>query len=198
MFHGKGQRNGKPYPYQPRYRPGDEIREPLKVVRNGLIVPEVFSPAGDLVVSERLQHTLKQLPNIAFCPVVFEKLFSYSYSAGDFSFWETIPGYYDDGEGPERFAATLPDIPEFHCAIGQFYELVLHHAYSLARSHPWVRPQSIRVEKYDVVNYVILSPDVLRNYPIYEAEYGFILSPAAFHIMDSCFDRVYYHVAAVS
>jgi hypothetical protein len=58
MFHGLAFREGTQYPFSPSATWFNDMRSPLELVHSKQLLPDIFQPAGNLVVSQQLVDLL--------------------------------------------------------------------------------------------------------------------------------------------
>ena len=98
----------------------------LHVTRNAAVMPDVFVPAENLVVSASVRDVLANIPNVQFQPVVFEKLFWLEFEKGDFGFRDRRrKGRHDTvacAEERGRYCSVMADVPARPPSRGLYYE----------------------------------------------------------------------------
>lgn len=105
-----------------RHNLGGDLSVPLRLKRNCYAMPEIFSPVGNLVVSDRIRNELSWVPNVEFLRVELGKLFSFPYAAGKFT---ARAGELDPlASNPEILADRLPNKPELRRTVGSYFEIV--------------------------------------------------------------------------
>jgi len=194
MFHGKVSRKGIAYPEDPSHSPSD-LLDPLCLSRNGRLIPEVFLPATNLVVSSSVRKELELLTNITLLEVAFTKLVDYNYQAGDFSYYHR-PEFrkHPEKEDPETLIERLLDAPQLHWTVGQYYEVVVpwlddildcysDHKVTVFHANPFGFN-----ERFEL----LLSERLLEEYTIVRAQPGLILNVSTFEILAPHIDWDYF------
>jgi hypothetical protein len=151
-----------------RHNLGGDLSKPLCLERNVYQIPDIFLPVGNFVVSSRVKEKLEGLPNIAFLPVRFSRLFSFPFRAGDFSYFQTDSFLQDPVEyAPEKFFARQENSPSLHSSVGEYYEVIVPRLNDIkARYHHLKRYRYLF--EFAVVNSELeleLSPELLRDHP---------------------------------
>lgn len=157
------------------------VKGPLLISRSGRFVPQVFSPwPSAVVVSEAVKNRLASFGNLAFVEVQFKHLVDLPLKKGDQSLVKEVKEGFqrsvdDRGEPVESHSQILidwrPNIPEFHRAIGRYYELLCVLLHEVEDEFPDAgkrplhvvldpRPRSILDET------VTVSPEMFRQYPL--------------------------------
>ncbi len=201
MFHGKIDREARMAP--PNFLGGGPW-PPLKVIRNGRHVPEVFEPMWgcNLVVSEAVSRRLASLPNLVQRPVAFTRLFDFPYRAGDFSYVEDLRklgGRFHDEpdvegwENEERLYEVVPDVLDLHASIGAYFELIMARLKDVVGKYDGRKslvfsPQPITGEVT-----LELSRDLLHDHPVFWNK-AYFCTEEAFAAFDPALDRDYFVV----
>jgi hypothetical protein len=187
MFHGLAERDGKEDPLAAGVYANSGSASPLMLSRTGRKVPDICKPSSHLVVNEEIAQQLQVMSNIRVVPVVFKRLVDVDYEAGDMS-WDQKWGNVD----PRQLLRTLPDVPEFHTHIGQYFEVQAWRLRDAVAEESNFRDVIIeRGAPAFEARMIRLSPRILHDYPI--LCYGdVILNKHAFSICDSGLDRDYF------
>jgi hypothetical protein len=195
MFHGD-EING-PDQSSNAHLLGDDLSQPLRLIRTGRIVPHVFSPSVTLVVSADVREKLETLPHIDFLPVVFEKLVDYQFRAGDFSYFDLPAFRRNPAEAnPETLLQRLPDIPELHSQIGSYYEVVVPRLGDIADNYTNLKHFSVKLEHCIGKVECDLSAEIIYAYPIVW-RYANIFSEEAFALVSPFIDWDYFSTATI-
>jgi len=196
MFHGLAWRNGRssPSPIEDIYYRDSISPHPLWIVRNGLIVPEITMPARNLVVSEKLKQILANAGAV-FLRVLYLRLFSYTFAAGDFSY-ESDPMWLKALEVSHKdvdwFYFAQPDDRDLHESIGDHYEVLLASPDERANSTTSrAFPLSLAFARAEV------SPQILTQFPLISAPPGFVASEAVFESIRQYLDPDYFALQTV-
>ena len=197
MFHGFASREGEDEIDAPVAHLENDVRSPLEIVRTGRIVPDVFAPSVNPVVSEKVRERLKGWPRVEFVPVVFTRLFDAHFAAGDFSFYDKKHGYYARDE--LKFIERLPDILSFHETIGNYYELLVPRVSTVMSEFSGDSMRTIRIDETfegafgrEKVEFSV-SEEMLHACPLLR-QWVFITTPQTFEILKPFLDLDYYTV----
>lgn len=188
MFHGCANRGGAK-PTSQNHRLGFDVDRPLTLHKNAYQIANIFAPEFCLVVSSVVRSALKDIANIEFQPVTFETLFSYPYQAGDFSFWDTVPDYYQQQQLFER----QQHAPELIANVGEFYELAAPAIKDLRGS--FADLQKVTIDgcetELDPPFEVTVSEEMLNQVPVISCG-PFIMNDEIFRRISSFIDWTYF------
>ncbi len=195
FFHGDT-RSRDGYSGWAGHRPGEDLSEPMLVVRNGHLWPPVFIPRIDLVVSREVRALLNGLPNLAFCPVAF-KVYHIPWTPGTKTRIKPnlLRLYYEDAG---RFHQLMPaaDIEP----PTAYFEVVLYpytqviDRYPGAGSPRFDYPFSITLYRNAVLS---IPPGLLEDYPITNSEYGLLIRNDVFARLDPYLNRDFFEVVHI-
>jgi hypothetical protein len=202
MFHGHAARPGVRFPNDPSHSLGEDLSEPLRLSRNGRIVPNVFQPRSSMIVSESIALKLARFQNTVALPVVFEKLVDFDYKAGDFSYFDRADFRRDPMRNdPATIIQRLPDRPKLHGRISPFIELVIpmisHATAQLGKDR---KRKSVVFQTEDLGSLkafpLDLSPSLLQTFPVIWAKGCTLFVEEAFAEIERDLDLDYFHVAS--
>lgn len=190
MFHGVSHRPGLKHAHID-YALGDIYDVAMQITRSGPIVPDIFSPSTNLVVSAAVKHKLRSWKNIDFCEIAFRKLVWFEWQIGDFS-------WYDDPtrtQPPEMFH-ELPDSPELHRSIGSYYEMILPRLAKLRDRYQPSRQLRVDLGSGCAITSVELdlSPELVLDYPALKALGTIVFRADLFDVVSEHLDRDFYRV----
>ncbi len=202
MFHGAAFRDGALYPFNPSATWFNDVRSPLELVHSKQLLPDIFQPAENLVVSEAVVDSLNGLHRLAFLPVVFEKLVDFYFEKGvpvDFSFKVYDP---DVGEmhGAGNYLLSLPDDPDAHEVVPPFFEILVPKDHELTEHYENIKRVEIGVEPPECdldplgLRY---SQEMLEEHSIIRSSIYPVFSPQAFSLIEPFLDRDYFHITEV-
>lgn len=192
MFHGMAFREGSQYPFSPSASWFNGMRSSLEVVHSSQLLPDIFQPAENLVVSQQVADLLKDLLRVDFLPITFDKLVDFYFEKGwkgDFSF-KVVDPEMGELHGPGNYLLSLPDDPDAHKGMPKFYELLVPKDKELAEQHQDAKRTEIDLG-FDSVSFKS-SPEMLDENPIIRTSIYHVLSPAAFSLIEPFLDRDYY------
>jgi hypothetical protein len=203
MFHGRATRNGVASPHHTYLSLHNAPQSPLQIVRNAFVIPSIFEPAENLVVSAAVHDELEGLPNISFQPVVFDRLYWLEYHAGDFSFYapkEERPAQYRGlPRLVDRLPEKLPDAVLTRSEIGTYFEVVVASARTLRSDFQFLEPDVVLNDGRDAeTRSVDVLPDLMDRYPLYNSRGLWIVEDALFHRLRAYFDWDYFDTASIS
>jgi hypothetical protein len=180
-----------------RHNFGGDLSTPLRLKRNCYAMPEIFSPVGNLVVSDRVKAKLGQVPNVAFLPVEYEKLVSFPYEAGKFT---ALPGELDPlAANPESLLDRLPGDPQLSKAIGPYFEVVsprisdLQSRYGDLKAHHCSFKNTAVHADLDL----LLSRSLLLDNPIVW-QFKVVITDRIFEAISQFFNWDYYEVSNIT
>ncbi|MCA9069651.1 MAG: hypothetical protein KDA84_12040 [Planctomycetaceae bacterium] len=127
MFHGEAFRSGMKSIHAKKATWFNSVRTPLQLVHSKQLIPDLFQPAHNLVVSEAVKEKLLGLNKVGFLKVEFEKLVDFYSEKGVFEYYDMEEAYNEYGEpiSPEEHLISLPDDPEAHKSLKDFYEVII-------------------------------------------------------------------------
>ena len=159
-------------------------------------MPEVFSPVGNLVVSDRVKELLHWVPNVEFLRVEFGKLTSIPYAAGQVT---ARCGHLDPlATTPELFFDRLPDEPALRANVGKYFEVVSPRISDVQGDYKDLREFRCQFTK-TVVHAdldLLFSRRLLTDYPIIW-QFKVILADRVFEIVSPFVNWDYYEVQEV-
>jgi hypothetical protein len=94
MFHGEYEDESESTPMA-NGGIGEDFTVPVRLVRNGWYIPDVFMPSLTFVVSAQVLDLFLDVKHLAIRPVQFAKLIDVPFFVDDFSFYES-PEYLSD------------------------------------------------------------------------------------------------------
>jgi hypothetical protein len=127
MFHGEAIRSGLRSIHAKNATWSNSVRTPLHIIHSKQVIPDVFKPAHNLVVSERVKQRLIDVNHVEFVEVVFDKLVDFYYEKGSFTYFDSKDSFTELGEiiPAIDYLISLPDDREAHRGLGKYYELVI-------------------------------------------------------------------------
>lgn len=178
-----------------RNRLNDSV--PLRLIRNARNVPPVFEPSAYLVVAERVKHLLESLPHVGFLTVFFDKVLDFPVYPPGKSLFEDNPDFRKlvDEVGYDDFLDGLPDVPELHCSLGTYYELLVPRLSDLSPRYGSCKEIVCRMPRASGTQEEVLtlSHDLLVDYPIAWWSY-YVFNGEAFGRISAFLDRDYFEV----
>lgn len=168
--------------------PRSTLPKPLRVIRPGNRIPDVFSPQVNFVVSESIRDKCCRQFAIDSLQVVFEKLVTLERGAN-----KTRP------EVPETLWKKLADNADYHERIGKYYELLALPASvfgtlcpgSLAAS----RSYKVNMTFQDTVS---LSRALFEVYPLILTKAGIVMPMHVLELLSIGIDWDYYEYKSVA
>jgi hypothetical protein len=146
---------------------GDDLSQPVRIIRNGWRIPDISSPSGSLIVSGRVKELLHGVPNVAFLPVIFEKLVDYPYHAGDFSYFDTPQFRANPAKAnPATLLERLSDAHELHRRTESYYELVIPRLRDVSLDHKALKEYSVKLQHCMNPVELEISATVIQSSPI--------------------------------
>ena len=176
---------------KPDYNLGEEIKSPMKLIKNVYKMPDLFSPHSTVfVVSEKLRKQLAIFPHIEFVKVEFIKLFEFPYEPNDFSFYD-IKGF----KNPESFIKKQRHNKKLKDQIGDYYEMVIARYQDFADKFKNLNTCKLSIDYFDdeEMNELGFSKELLDEYPIFW-EWKTILTEPVFDVLKDYIDPNYYFV----
>lgn len=190
MYDGTASRPPRERPPYAVARIGNDVREPLHVIRSKNIIPDVFKPGSNFVVSEVVRDKLSSLPNLEFLEVVFDRLVDFYYEKGDGSF------YYESDtlESPGERLVELPDCPEAHEDVGRFFELINAKNSDIVDNYDSVERICVEIGRPKSHDPVVghISKQMMTDYPILKVEWGFLFNEEAYRLFEPHIDWDYF------
>jgi hypothetical protein len=149
----------------------------------------VFAPEYELVVSSVARAVLLDVPEIEFERVIFQRLFSYPYRAGDFSFWDDLPDY----NRQQKFFDKQKNVPQLHSRVGDFFELVAPPIKDIRNRFHGLRDVAIEIDpkKSGQPLKLSLSVELLDRIPVFKVG-GFIMRDDVFVKLAPFIDWTYF------
>ncbi len=189
MFHGENLRYVDGL-LKPDYHLGEEIKSPMKIIKNVYKMPKLFSPDLSLVVSEQLREKLSTFPHIEFVKVEFVKLFEFPYEPNDFSFYD-IKGF----KTPDKFIKKQRHNKKLKDKIGDYYEMVIARYRDFVDNFKNLSTYKLSIDYFDdeEMNELGFSKELLDEYPIFR-KWGTIFTEPVFNILKDYIDPNYYFV----
>ncbi len=189
MFHGENIRYVDGL-LKPDYHLGEEIKSPMKIIKNVYKMPKLFSPDLSLVVSEQLREKLSTFPHIEFVKVEFVKLFEFPYAPNDFSFYD-IKGF----KTPEKFIKKQRHNKKLKDQIGDYYEMVIARYRDFADEFKNLNTCKLSIDYFDdeEMSELGFSKELLDEYPIFR-KWETIFTEPVFNILKDHIDPNYYFV----
>jgi hypothetical protein len=167
MFHGITARDE---PGKPQHWIGDDLSEPLELVRNIWRIPDLFKPAGsvNLVVSSAVKSELDQFPNIQFKHVEFKKRIYFPFHAGDYTYAaDPVFGGKQSACYDEQFLRDLPDAPESKVRIGPYFEVILPRFREFVTRFSGTKKTPFRASELSSDVVLELSEELIDQHPIF-------------------------------
>ncbi len=197
QFDGFALRGNFPLGLEPIVAYWSEDRTPLDCSRHGKFVPDIFQPEAEVswVVSEQVKNFFESLIPCEFLQVNFRKLIDYPV------FPETE---FDSEEYPEIYVPPdliykLPDAPELHEQIGNYYELLEPVSRVLIRDSIDINVEFAPITKNDIyvdeMNYshdVEFSERMFDKFPIVYANRFRIMRVDIFKNIEHFFNWNYF------
>lgn len=168
--------------------PRNTLPEPLRVIRSGNRVPEVFSPQLDFVVSEPIRDECCRRFTIDSLQVVFEKLVTLERRAN-----EKRP------EVSQALWKRLADKAEYHERIGRYYELLALPVRVFGTLCPDALAAS-RSYKLSLMfeDTVPLSRELLEVYPLIFTRAGIVMPRDLLDVLSRGIDWSYYEYKPIA
>ena len=205
MFHGESGKEGEEVPDWFSHSLYDDITDHLYIIRNGWSIPDIFQPTHcNLVVSEKVKDKLEGLNNLHFCPVKFKKLINLPYNAGDFSYYESAKFLRNPHKWrPDNILKNLPDDPELHAKVSQYYELAMASHWEVLSDPKYhfthIGSYDGKPLGYDDDIYEIrLCSEILEDYPVFSTDNGYLLNDKTIRVFRPFLDPDYFVVQKVS
>ena len=198
MFHGEAFRSGLRSIHAKRATWSNSVRTPLHLIHSKQIIPDVFKPAHNLIVSERAKQRLIDVNHVEFVEVVFDKLVDFYYAKGSFTYFESKDSFTELGEPIPAidYLISLPDDREAHRGLGKFYELVIPRDKEMVDGHMCttinidIEPPSWHGDPL-VIRY---NKEVFEQNPIIKVQSSFVFEPETFGRIREYVDFDYFHV----
>lgn len=193
MFHGHGARDGVQWPMKPGAFLANDLRTPLKVVREGSRIPSVYCPigVGSLVVIGEVANQIRSFQNIELLEVVYTKLVEQEWVEGDFSWYEPL-----HDTDPEQYLDSLPDVPQLHKAVEACFEIIVARLRDIDAKVLGEQANTVSVGEPPKEE-VTLSDALIEAFPIIWCPAGWLLSAHAYSVLDRYLDRDYFDVSKV-
>ncbi|MBL8798173.1 MAG: hypothetical protein JNM56_30025 [Planctomycetia bacterium] len=166
MFHGKTVpiKSGD---ISHSHHAGDDLSQPVRIVRNGWRIPDISSPSVSLVVSGRGKEALGGVPHVSFLPIIFEKLVDYPYHAGDFSYYDTPQFKANPAKAnPATLLERLSDSRELHRKTEPFYEMIVPKLNDVSSGYPDLQEYTVELPHCMDPVELKASMAVIRDHPI--------------------------------
>lgn len=162
MFHGKAERRGSTFSTWEPYFLDDRLEHPLCVTINAFAPPDVFKPNQAFVVSETVRKGLARFPNIRFLKVKIEKVYYYTWTVGDTSYYDTHEG----SEVEDEFIAAQPHNPVYAARLPDYYEVIPQDMETAMEADPGGIIKEVSIDISDEYRTCHVSENVLRAYPL--------------------------------
>lgn len=159
---------------------------PLCIVRDGNRIPDICSPALELIISSKVKGELSGCPNVKFVEVHFDKLVDFFFEKGDFRILQN-----DDRIDPLEMLMNKPSVPDFNANAGRFFELVVPRHVDIVSRFPGGTEIhfSRRGKIGDIESPIVtLSEDLVTAFPIQWYEGWHIFDPQVFSRIERWFD----------
>lgn len=165
---------------------GDVLTIPLELEKDVFDLRYIFQPQRNLVIPESAKQRLSTVPQIAFYPVVFKKLFFAPYRTGDLSL------------GPESYYDLEPWLDSFRHEEGlrqeieNFYELILPAHDRLTKEFNNLRVIEFNLQTWRAAR-LTLSEEMFRTYPAIWSAEGIVFRQDIFEMIEEFFSWDYFH-----
>lgn len=189
MFHGLAFREGIESPHEPNVVFGEPYREPLHIVRNAYVVPDIFLPSAMPIIGERVKAAISSLPNLEFLRVIIDKLIYHPFDRGDLS-------QYQRGRrhNPIKVLKQMDGEPSLIEKYGSYFELIVPVINRLTSARTDRKTVRFRIGPpgFQEPFKVKVSKGLLEEYPIIFSEGGFLCSDKAFDRLGGYLDPDYF------